>query len=176
MKIIINKDEYGEYYDRYVQHSNGSDLLKLFSENRAEMIEIFKNLNDKKALYRYEPNKWSIKELLGHLIDTERIFNYRALALARGERNSLSGYDHDQYMKNVNFNRFSVKDLQRQYSVTRDYTIELFGSFDDDVLQSKGVVNGTPFTVRALGYVIAGHEIHHRSILQERYHLKGSYK
>lgn len=171
MKAIISKDEYGEYYDRYIQHSNGSDLLQLLSENRAVMVEVFKNLDDSKALYRYEDGKWSIKEVLGHTIDTERIFNYRALALARGEKNALLGYDQDLYMEKVDFDSVSLKNLQSQYSVTREYTLSLFGSFGDDELLSKGIVSGALFKVRALGYVIAGHEMHHRSILKERYHL-----
>lgn len=174
MKTTIKQDEYGEYYDRYVQHSNGLDLLKLLSENHVEMTRIFNNLDDKKALYKYDVGKWSIKQVLGHVIDTERIFNYRAFALARGEKSALSGYDHDEYMKNVSFDRFSLKELQSQYCVTRDYTISIFKSFGKEELLSKGVVNGSPFTVRALGYVIAGHEIHHRAILKERYHLKGN--
>lgn len=174
MKITIQKEEYGEYFDRYVKLSNGSDLMQLLSVNRAKMIEIFNNLAEEQALYRYEEEKWSIKEVLGHVIDTERIFNYRALALARGEKNVLLGYDHDQYMKCVDFERFSVVNLQNQYSITRDYTISLFESFGDEELVSKGVVNGVHFTVRALGYVLAGHEMHHRSILSERYQVTES--
>lgn len=168
---MIQKDEYGEYYGRYVQHSNGSDLLQLLIDNSTRMMKVFDNLDDQKALFRYEAGKWSIKEVLGHLIDTERIFNYRALTLARGEENSLPGYDHDCYMKVADFDRYSLNDLKNQYSVTREFTISLFGSFSDEELMSKGVVNGSPFTVRALGYVIAGHEKHHRAILTERYHL-----
>jgi len=171
MKTVISKDEYGEYFDRYIQYSNGSDLHELLTAHRVKMNGIFKNLDEEKALFRYEKGKWSIKEVLGHVIDTERIFNYRALALARGEKNPIPGYNHDQYMKVADFDRFTLKDLQNQYSVTRDYTLSLFGSFKDEELISKGVVNGSPFSVRALGYVIAGHEMHHRSILKERYHL-----
>jgi len=174
MKTNINKDEYGEYYGRYVKHSNGSDLAQLLSENRVAMAEILKDLNDAKALYRYEEGKWSIKEVLGHVIDTERIFNYRVLLLARGEERPLPGYDQDHYMKIVNFDRYSVKELQSQYSATRDYTLSLFGSFSDEEMISRGVINGSSFTVRAVGYVIAGHEMHHRSILKEKYHLTGS--
>ena len=171
MKTVISKDEYGEYFDRYIQYSNGSDLHELLTAHRVKMNGIFKNLNEAKAHFRYEESKWSIKEVLGHVIDTERIFNYRALALARGEKNPMLGYNHDQYMKVANFDRFTLKDLQNQYSVTRDYTLSLFGSFKDEELISKGVVNSSPFSVRALGYVIAGHEMHHRFILKERYHL-----
>jgi uncharacterized damage-inducible protein DinB len=170
MNNVINSDEYGEYFGRYVKYSNGSDLLELFSDNRYEMMDLIKNLNDQKALYRYEEGKWSVKEVLGHVIDTERIFNYRALTLARREKNPIPGYNHDQYMKVADFDRFTLSDLQNQYSVTRDQTISLFGSFNDEELLSKGVVNNSLFSVRALGYVIAGHEMHHRSVLKERYH------
>tara|TARA_R100001143_G_scaffold52481_1_gene47627 strand:+ start:11196 stop:11735 length:540 start_codon:yes stop_codon:yes gene_type:complete len=170
--LALKSDEYGEYYADYIRHVVNSDLMSQLIENQKSAMELFGSLDDSKALYRYEEGKWSVKEVLGHVIDTERIFNYRALALARGEKNPLMGFDQDLYMEKVDFDRFSMKDIQSQYSVTREFTLSLFGSFSDDELLSKGVVSGAPFTVRALGYVIAGHEMHHRSILKERYHLK----
>ena len=171
MKTVINKDEYGEYFHRYVQHSNGTDLFELLTAHRDEMLETFKKLDEEKALFRYEEGKWSVKEVIGHIIDTERIFNYRALALARGEKNAIPGYNHDQYMISADFDRYSLNDLKNQYAATREYTLSLFSSFSNEELMTKGVVNNSPFTVRALGYVIAGHEMHHRSILTKRYHL-----
>lgn len=168
---MISSDEYGEYFARYIQHSNGNDLFTMLNAHQNEMMEIFEYLDAEKALFRYEKDKWSVKEVIGHIIDTERIFNYRALALARGEKSAIPGYNHDQYMKTADFDRYSLNDLKKQYSATREYTLSLFSAFSDEELMTKGVVNRSPFTVRALGYVIAGHEMHHRAILAERYHL-----
>lgn len=165
----IKKDEYGDYYDRYVKLSNNVPLIELLRANSKEMNIIFKGLTDENSLYRYDENKWTLKEVFGHLTDTERIFNYRALSLARGEPKELPGFDQDLYVKNAKFATRPFTRLQEEYKSTRKSTIALFSAFTDDELTRRGTINGATFTVRAAGYVIAGHELHHLNIINERY-------
>lgn len=167
--LNLQSDEYGEYYTGYIRHVVHSDLETQLKESQKSAIELFGSLDDEQALYRYETGKWSVKEVLGHVIDTESIFIYRALALARGESAPLAGYDHNKYVSEAGFDRFTVDELVSQYNRTRAHTLSLFHSFDDKELLKRGVVNGSNFTVRGLGFVIAGHELHHLGILKERY-------
>ena len=167
--LNLQPDEYGEYYTVYIRHVEYSDIEVQLKENRKSAMTLFGSLDDEKALLRYEEGKWSVKEVLGHVMDTERIFTYRALALARGETEPLAGYDHNQYVKEAGFDRFGVDELIEQYKNTRSSTLSLFQSFDGKELVKRGVVNGSNFTVRGLGVVVAGHELHHLNILRDRY-------
>jgi uncharacterized damage-inducible protein DinB len=126
-------------------------------------------LTEDQAEYSYSDGKWSIKDIIGHITDTEQIFCYRALALARGEKTPLPGYDHDAYVKNAEFKSYSLNMLKKHYRATRIATISLFRNFSQAEMLKNGIVNEVNFTVRALGYVIAGHEIHHRNILADKY-------
>ena len=165
----IKENEYGEFYAGYVKLSNGKPLIDRFKNRTAEMTNLLNTISEEQSIYRYEKDKWSIKEVIGHIIDTERIFSYRALALARGEENPLMGYDHNQYVANAGFDRFKLEDFNIQYRATRGATIALFSNFDEMELLRGGVVNDSNFTVRGLGYVIAGHEMHHLKVLKEKY-------
>lgn len=168
-ELLLQPDEYGEYYSGYIQQVKDSDLEMALLENQKSTLSLLQSLDEKSALYRYQEGKWSVKEVIGHVIDTERIFSYRALALARGESASLAGYDHNKYVNVAGFDRFSVIDLQNHYRISREYTLSLFGSFNRNELLKRGIVNGAAFTVRGLGYVIAGHELHHIGVLKEKY-------
>lgn len=165
----IKEDEYSEYYKGYISYSNGIDLFNLLRANADEVNLLLTSLSEEDALYSYEHGKWAIKEVFGHIIDTERIFGYRALAIARGEQKPIAGYDHDTYVKNADFNHQTLSSLLSQYQTAREATIALFHSFTDEQLLRKGIANNNTFSVRALGYTIAGHEIHHLNILAERY-------
>lgn len=165
----IDKNEYGTYYEKYVKLSNGTPLQDLLNLNMREMRDLFEGLSEEDSLYRYGESKWSLKQVFGHLIDTERIFNYRALSVARGEPKMIPGYDHHIYVQNADFDSHSLNSLKEQYESTRNFTISLFSSFSDEDLLSRGIINGHAFTVRAVGYVIAGHELHHLNIISERY-------
>ncbi|MEX0647184.1 MAG: DinB family protein [Balneolaceae bacterium] len=165
----IPKNEYGEFYSGYIELSNGLPLNEQLIAQKNEVVILIETLSDEDALYRYDEGKWTIKEIFGHLLDTERIFCYRALAIARGEEKSLPGYDQDIYVKNAKFNDFGLHEIKDQYLIARKTTLQIFSGFDDEVMMKKGIVNGMNFTVRALGYVIAGHEHHHLNILAERY-------
>lgn len=165
----IEKNEYGEFYERYVKLSNNVPLEDQLRSNAEEMKQLFLGLSDEDAMYRYEDGKWTLKQVFGHLTDTERIFNYRALCVARGEPKPLPGFDQDLYMKKTNFNDQPLEKLQEQYEATRQSTIALYSNFSDEELLRRGTISGSSFTVRGTGYVIAGHELHHLNIINERY-------
>ena len=167
--MYIKRDEYGGYYDRYIRLSNNASLEDQLRSNAREITDLMDGLSDEDALYRYEENKWTLKEMFGHLIDTERIFQYRALAVARGDSRALPGYDHNQYVENANFNSLSVRDLKKQYTDTRNASLSLFLNFTPEEMKKRGIVNNEMFTVRAVGYVIVGHELHHLNTIQEKY-------
>ncbi len=168
----IQNDEYGEFYAGYIVRCYERPLMELLVTGRENVISLIESVSEEESFYRYDTGKWSVKEVLGHMIDTERIFSFRALALARGEKPELPGYDHNQYVIEADFNRHSLKNLVQQYRLVREATMALFSNFSEEELLRKGRVNQSGFSVRGLGYVIAGHELHHISILKE-YYLPG---
>ena len=122
--------------------------------------------------YRYAPGKWSIKELLCHMMDAERIFCYRALRFARNDKTSLHGFDENTYAPEANAHARTLVQLAQECTHLRISTLDLFKSFNEDMLLRTGKANNTEISVLALGYIIAGHETHHRKVLQERYLLR----
>ena len=165
----IDPNEYGEFYARYIRLSNNVPLIDQLLSNATELNQLFSGLSNEDALYKYDTGKWTMKEVLGHLIDTERIFSYRALCLARGESKPLPGFDQDLYMQHVDFNQQSLNQLIDQYETNRQSTISLYSNFTDKELMARGTISNTEFTVRATGYVIAGHELHHLNRMNEKY-------
>jgi uncharacterized damage-inducible protein DinB len=163
------KNEYNEYYDRYISLVPKGDILQILDEQMKQTVSLLKDVSEEKGLFRYAPEKWSLKEVLGHLADTERIMAYRILTIARGGKIPLPGYDIDGYVSNASFNRERVEDLLDHFSVVREATIQLLKSIDEEKGELRGVANNFEVTVRALVYIIAGHELHHRQILQDRY-------
>lgn len=169
MKVSVPKEEYGSFYAGYLSYSNGKNLFDLLATNQQKMKHMLNTLADDDGHFRYAPDKWTVKEMVGHIIDTERIFCYRALALARGESKPIPGYDQDHYVKAAHFNRYSLVELADQYKAARQATRSLFSGFTEKEQLRRGIVNDTPFSVRAAGYVIAGHEMHHLHIFSVRY-------
>ena len=165
----LSSDEYGEFYRRYIDKSRGKDLFTQFDEGCKEMVKILQPLDEKHALFRYAEGKWTIKEVAGHMIDTERIMAFRALTFARGDTHPLPGFDQDSYVESANFNDVPIDDLMNQYKEVRSSTRHLFLSFSDQMLMAKGSASNSEFSVRALGFVIAGHEIHHLEIFRDKY-------
>lgn len=163
------KDEYPEYYQPYIEKAKDKDILKLLSNNMDELSDALKNLSEKDALFAYEKGKWTIKELVGHLIDTELIFGNRALRFARLDKTDLPQYDHDAYVKTGEFNEIPLADLVEQLFHIRKANILLFKNFGDNVFLRKGTSGGKTFTVRSLIYIIAGHHQHHLEVLKEKY-------
>jgi|SRR5579871_3077148 len=161
--------EYQSYYGRYISLVPGKDLVQTLERQLTETLPILRSITEEKSLQRYAPGKWSIKEVLGHLIDAERIFTYRALRFARKDQTPLPGFDQDPYVEAANFDARPWTDLVDEFEHVRRSTILFFRSLRPEDLLRLGTASQNAITVRALGYIIAGHELHHMEILRDRY-------
>ncbi|MBC7790844.1 MAG: DinB family protein [Anaerolineae bacterium] len=171
MPLIARPDpsEYGSYYGTYINKVPEGDVIDILERQRKEMQQLLADLPADKADYRYAPGKWSIKEVIGHMADAERIFSYRALRFARGDRTPLASFDENEYVLNANFAERSIVDLAEEYDAVRQATMTLVRNLSPDSFIRKGTASEKEFTVRALIYVVAGHERHHLLLLRERY-------
>ncbi|MDH3253849.1 MAG: DinB family protein [Acidobacteriota bacterium] len=164
------EDEYAPYYATYVEKVSGtSPILSILTDQQRELQRILSRLDDEEAGFRYAPGKWSIKQVVGHLVDTERVFAYRAVCFARGEAQALPGMDQDDYVADGEFDGRPMKELAGECEIVRQSTIALFSGLSERQLERRGVASGYPFSTRALAFVIAGHERHHLDVLYERY-------
>lgn len=163
--------EHASYYGRYIALVPEADVLETLRSQLGDTLRMLENVGDARAAESYEEGKWSIKEVLGHVIDSERIFAYRALRFARGDTTELPGYEQDDFVRRARFNARSLEDLVGELEAVRAATVALFQGFDDAEMMRRGIANDVVFSVRALAYIIAGHELHHRRILRERYGL-----
>jgi len=161
--------EYAEYYGKYVAKVPGKEVLGTLESERLHMSKLFTGRPERDGNFRYAPGKWTIKEVLGHIADTERIFTYRALRIARGDQTPLPGFEQDDFVKNGGFASRTLADLAEEFDAVRGASIALFRSFDDGAWSRRGVASQKEVTVRALGFITAGHQIHHRMILEEQY-------
>jgi hypothetical protein len=171
-KTLITRpaaDEYAPYYETYISKVPDRDLLNLLSQQIEETSRLLAPISESKAGASYAAGKWSIKDVVGHLSDTERVMAYRALRIARGDGTPLPGFEQDDYVRTAAFNSRLLSDLISEFRRVRAATLSLLGTFDATALQRLGVANGTAVSVRALAYIIAGHERHHVEILQTRY-------
>lgn len=161
--------EYAPYYGKYVSLVKQGDIISLLAEQVEETLALLANLPEERGAYRYAPEKWSIKELVGHISDTERIFSYRALRMARADETPLSGYEQDDYVRAGDFDGVPLRELAEEFRAVRSATLFLFRHLSEAAWMRRGTADGKPFTVRALSYIIAGHELHHREVLRSRY-------
>lgn len=161
--------EYAPYYEKYISQIAGNNVLTTLYEQRRQMLLLLSGRSESDGEIRYAPDKWSVKEVLGHICDAERVFAYRALVIARNDRTPLAGFDENEYVKNAPFARQPLADLIEEFIAVRRATISLFRGFDQEAWTRKGVANNNPVTVRAIAYIIAGHELHHRRMLEEKY-------
>jgi hypothetical protein len=161
--------ENAPYYDRYISLVPGNDVLAALDEQRRQMLLLLSGRTEADGDLRYAPDKWSLKEVLGHVNDTERIMSYRALRISRGDATPIEGYEQDDYVRNGPFGRSSLADLIEDYIAVRRATVSLLRNLDEAAWTRRGVANKNEVTVRALAYIIAGHELHHRRILEEKY-------
>lgn len=160
--------EYTGYNAHYVALASEGESPLEFLKTQA-VWQLLHTLSEEQSHYRYAEGKWSIKELLGHMIDTERIFSYRTLCLARGEQQNLPGFDENTYVENARFDKRTFASLLDEYRVVRQATLFLLENLDESVWENTGTNNNRPASVRALVYITAGHEKHHLNILNERY-------
>jgi len=161
--------EYAEYYANYISKVPGTDVLGVLESQRLQMLQLFAGRSDRDGSFRYAPGKWSVKEVLGHINDTERIFAYRALRIARGDQTPLPGFEQDDYVRNGAFGARKLADLVDEFGAVRGASITLFRSFNEEAWSRRGVASQKEVTVRALAFMTAGHQMHHRLILEERY-------
>lgn len=163
--------DYAPHFAGYIGRVPEDDVLGALERQSSETQKLLASIDDARAAFRYEPSKWSVKQVIGHVIDTERIMSYRALAIARGETQSLPGFDEKEYVQHAHFDDWSLGDLAEEYALTRRANIVLLCNLPNDAWDRRGLANGNPITARALAYVIVGHERHHLNVLKERYRL-----
>ncbi len=165
----LSASEYNEYYKRYIDRVSADSVVQGLQEGFLNTLEFFKSIPKDNQEYRYQPEKWTPKEVLLHLIDTERVFAYRALQFARAENRVLLGFDQDEFVENSNANNRSMEQLLNEYQAVRLATIQFAQSCSEETLLRHGNASNSPLSVRAALYIIAGHEIHHCDIIEERY-------
>lgn len=161
--------EYAPYYDRYISLIGGTDILATLDQQRREMLLLMCSRDESQGDLRYAPDKWSVKEVLGHVCDTERVFAYRALRISRDDRTPMEGFEQDDYVKNGPFAHAPLSEIIEDYIAVRRASLTLLRNLDEAAWMRRGIANKNEVTVRALAYTIAGHELHHRRILQEKY-------
>lgn len=166
-------EEFNSYYKQYLDlvPADITDILMHLKKQGLEMLTLMRSVDDQRGDYRYEPGKWSIKEVVGHLIDTERLFAFRALWFARGEANEQPGMDENLWGRNSNAHDRTMPELWREQHVCRTDHLYLFKSFDQTGVDRRGAANGSGMTCGAIPWLIAGHERHHLNVLKERYGL-----
>jgi len=165
----LKENEYSPFYKNYITILGDVNLLDILNDSLENLMNTLKDLPEEKLQYRYEEGKWTIKELIQHIIDAERVLSYRALRFARNDTTDLQGFDEDWYVNNSNGNSRDFNELLNEFSLIRKATISLFKSFSNEMLINAGSANGNNMSVRALGFIIAGHQIHHLNIIKEKY-------
>ena len=170
MKVSdLNKNEYKPYFETYVSKVPQMELINTLEYSKNKMLDVLKDISEEKLNYKYAKDKWSIKELLVHLMDTERIFCARSLRFARKDNTPLAGYDENEYAANSNCKHRTKESLINEYKTLRASTICLFESFTNEMLLEQGIASNSKISVRAMGFIISGHDLHHLAVLKERY-------
>lgn len=157
------------YYWTYIDLIAGEDLVAALSSNIAEALAVGRSISPEMEEYRYAPGKWSIKQVYSHLTDTERVMAYRALCFSRGDTSELPGFSEDDYAAAAHTEARTLADILNELHLVRQSTIALYQSMNDKMLDTKGIANKISTNPRAIGYMIAGHQLHHINILKERY-------
>ncbi len=165
----LSPSEYNPYYAMYIEKAMHKNIVEGLGISKEDFIIFVKGLSDDKLVYAYEDGKWTIAEVLLHLIDTERIFVYRALRFARNDKSPLVGFDQDAYVPNTNANDYTKQELIEEFTAVRNHSIALFKSFTATMSSRIGEASGSPMSARAVGYIITGHQIHHFTVIKERY-------
>ncbi|HEX3868748.1 MAG TPA: DinB family protein, partial [Gemmatimonadaceae bacterium] len=162
-------DEHDPYYTKYIERVPDGDLVAIFRDQLVDTSALLRSVPAERANFAYAPGKWSVKQVVGHVADTERVMAYRALRFARNDSTELAGFDENAFVRNGNFADRTLGGLVEELQVVRSATIHLAKHLDVESLERRGSANGSPVSVRALLYIIAGHERHHALLLRERY-------
>lgn len=163
------KNEYAEFYAGYVSLARETDVVSALQNQSDELRNLFAGISAEKEDFRYAEDKWSIKELLGHIIDGERVFSYRALRISRGDQTPLAGFEENSYVAGSNFAGSNFADLIEEFSLLRAANVLLFKNLTDEAWLRTGTASDATVSVRALAFIMVGHVRHHASILRERY-------
>lgn len=169
MVSVPDASEYASYFGRYISQVEGNNLFAALTSGMENTLALLAPLTETQALHRYAEGKWSIKEVMGHIIDAERIFAYRALRYARADQAQLHSFDENAFVANARFDAVPLQDLASEFALVRQANLLLFRQFNDEEWSRVGVANQNRMSVRAMAWTIAGHEVHHRRILAERY-------
>ncbi|HEX7078957.1 MAG TPA: DinB family protein [Candidatus Eisenbacteria bacterium] len=164
-----DRSEVPEYYHRYVVLVPDGDIVRTLRSQIEETWRLLGALPEERAGFRYGPEKWSVKEVVGHLSDSERVFAYRCLRFARADQTPLPGFEQDDYVVNGGFDARTLRDLLEEFGAVREATIRLASSLDQEAGARRGTASERVVSARGLLYIIAGHELHHRRVLVERY-------
>jgi hypothetical protein len=165
--------EYAPYYGRYIGLLPPGDVLETLERQGHQTVALIRGLTEEEAGYAYAEGKWSIKQVIGHTIDTERIFAYRGLCFARGDATPLPGFEQDDYVSGGHFNPRPCESLAAEFEHLRLSNLILFRSWDENVQSRVGTASGFRMTARAIPFILAGHELHHLNVLRDRYlHLE----
>lgn len=164
-----SKGEYLEYYQKYIALMPDGDLIELLARHADETIALLRTQPPEIADYAYADGKWTVKQVVGHVCDTERIFSYRLLRIARGDQTPLAGFDENAYVPPAGFEARTLESLLEEFAAVRQSTIALIAGLPDAAWSRSGVANDNPVSARALAYILGGHELHHRDVLRTRY-------
>ncbi|OIK16261.1 damage-inducible protein DinB [Bacillus sp. MUM 116] len=164
-----NESEYPAYYQPYIQLVPEGNLLQVLKDELQKTITLFEGISEEDSYFRYDEKKWSIKEVLCHMADTERIMSYRLLRVGRGDETPLAGFNENDYVNGSQIERLPLKNILEDFLATRNATISLIQNMPETAWENKGFANDTPITTRAIAYIIAGHAIHHKKLITERY-------
>jgi hypothetical protein len=160
---------FAAYFNHYIKQVDSLEPITALKDTLPEFLTLLAKVDDEKGLFRYEEGKWSIKEVVSHVIDAERVFAYRAMSFARNDKTELAGFDDHLYAQNSGADKRSMEELLAEFEILRKASIALYSSFDEEMLARIGTANGISIDVKSLAYLIAGHCRHHGNILQERY-------
>jgi len=163
------KNEYAEFYAGYVSLVEETDISAALLNQTNDLQQLFAEISEEKGDYRYAAGKWSVRELLGHVVDGERVFSYRALRISRGDETPLAGFEENFYVANSNFSNIKLADTLEEFSLLRQSNVLFFKNLTDEMWGKSGTASGATISVRALAYVMVGHLRHHVNILRERY-------
>ena len=164
--------EYAPDYQSYVNQVNENDVIAVLRGELDDLDVLLDRVPAEKETYAYEPGKWTIRQVIGHLIDGERVFGYRALCIARGEKQNLPGFEQDDYLQTSPYNNIDLEDLLSEMRLVRLSNIAMFRTLDEEAWSRVGMANNNEVSVRAIAFIMAGHVRHHMNVLRERYLVK----
>jgi hypothetical protein len=163
------ENEFAPAYKGYISQVLEDDAIVALEAELNESLAFFRAIDEQASKTAYAEGKWTIRQVLGHIVDTERVMSYRALRFARNDKTELPGFEQDDFMRGASFNEVSMGDMLREFEYLRRANILMFRNLSAEAWERRGVASGREITVRALAYIVVGHEKHHRKVVRERY-------